>query len=63
MAGSSVASRMGILKQFKSPSDITVMTIIQRILDQREVFSARYKSKAAKEADYVANKKEFLEEA
>jgi ethanolamine-phosphate cytidylyltransferase len=63
VAGNSVASRLGILRQFPSPSDITVATIIKRILDQRDVFSARYKSKAAKEADYVANKKEFVEES
>jgi hypothetical protein len=58
-----VPRRLGVLQTFESPSKLRVTDIIQRIMDQREMYSNRYKSKAAKEADYVANRKEFVEEA
>ena len=57
----SVPVSMGILKTFPSPSTIKVTDIVERIMTQREMFTKRYKSKAAKEADYVANK-EFIQE-
>ena len=60
-AGYEVARAHGILQEFVSPSGVTVTDIIRRIMDQRELFSKRYKAKSAKEADYVANK-EFVEE-
>jgi hypothetical protein len=58
-----VPRRLGILQTFESPSKLRVTDIIQRIMDQREMYSNRYKSKAAKEADYVAHSKQFVEEA
>ncbi len=57
-----VPADMGILKVFESPSRLRVADIIQRIMDQREEFTKRNKSKAAKEATYIATQKEFVEE-
>ena len=61
-AALAVPRKQGILTAFESPSAITVSTIVGRIMAQQDMFTKRYESKAAKEADYVANKKEFIQE-
>ena len=57
-----VPRSMGILKVFESPSPLRVSDIIQRIMDHREEFTKRNKSKAAKEAAYITSQKHFVEE-
>ena len=57
-----VPRSMGILKVFESPSRLRVSDIIQRVMDHREQFTKRNKSKAAKEATYISSQKQFIEE-
>lgn len=57
-----VAEGMGILHTFPSPSTVTAHTIVERIMNQRDTYTKRYKSRAAKEAEYLEHKKEFVEE-
>ncbi len=58
-----VPRRLGKLQTFASPSTVTVRDIIKRIMDHRDVYSKRYESKAAKEAEYIETHKQFVQES
>jgi hypothetical protein len=62
-AANTVARELGILRTFTSPSSVTVRDIIQRIMDERESYTKRHASKAAKEAEYIESHKQFIPEA
>ncbi len=49
-------AKMGILQTFTSPSPLTALDVIKRIMVQREQYQRRYDKKAKAEGDYVANK-------
>jgi hypothetical protein len=57
-----VPERMGILETFTSPSPLTTLSIIHRIMQQREQFQKRYDKKSKVEGEYVAQKT-YVEEA
>lgn len=51
-----VPKRLGILRTFASPSPLTALHVIERIMKQREAFQSRYERKSKSEAAYVAQK-------
>mmetsp|Transcript_2831 Transcript_2831/g.10017 ORF Transcript_2831/g.10017 Transcript_2831/m.10017 type:complete len:463 (-) Transcript_2831:147-1535(-) len=51
----------GIFHTFPSTSKVTAMTVVERVANSRAMFEARFKKKAAMEAEYLS-KKEFVEE-
>ena len=48
--------RLGILREFASPSPLTALSIVQRIIEARDAYTRRHDKKAVAEAKYVANK-------
>jgi cytidyltransferase-like protein len=58
-----VPERMGILRTFTSPSALTAVDVIHRIMASRAQFQRRYTAKAAKESEYYASVKTFVPEA
>lgn len=58
-----VPKKLGILRTVKSPyPDLTALSIVTRILRQREAFQNRYEKKSNMEQQYNANKA-YIEEA
>lgn len=57
-----IAREKGILKMLKSPTSITSATVIHRIVENRALFEARQKKKAAAEADYYKKDKQYINE-
>ncbi len=57
-----VPHRMGILKTFKSPTPLTALNIIHRIMEQRDQYQRRFDKKSKAEDDYVAQKA-YVQEA
>jgi hypothetical protein len=51
-----VPARLGILRSFPSPSPLTALSVIRRIMEEREQFQKRYDKKSKAEDEYVANK-------
>ncbi|RYG49284.1 hypothetical protein EON67_06815, partial [archaeon] len=47
---------MGIVRSFTSPSTLTALDVVHRILAARATFESRYERKSKMEAEYVANK-------
>lgn len=47
-----VPQEMGIYKEFKSPNNFTVHTIIERISDQKEKYIQKYERKLSAEENY-----------
>lgn len=52
----------GILKVFESPSSLTAVSIISRILSQQSLFAKRNEKKSAMESEYNKNKT-YVQEA
>ncbi len=52
----SVPARLGLLSTFHSPSTMTALNIVHRIMLQREQFQKRYDKKSKAEDAYVAQK-------
>ena len=48
--------RLGILREFASPSPLTALSIVTRIIEARDAFKRRHDKKSVAEAKYVANK-------
>lgn len=57
-----VPREMGILKQVESSSELTVQTILERIVGNREAFVKRNDKKVAAEEEYLTKHKQFVEE-
>jgi ethanolamine-phosphate cytidylyltransferase len=55
-AAYAVPKAKGMLREFASPSSLTALDIVHRIMAQREQFQKRYETKSKSEANYVANK-------
>jgi hypothetical protein len=51
-----IPSQRGILRTFASPSPLTALDIVNRIMRQREQFKKRYEKKSKAEGDYTAHK-------
>ncbi len=51
-----VPAKMGILKTMPSPRCLTALDIVARILQQRDMFQARYEKKSKTEDAYVKQK-------
>lgn len=58
-----VPKALGILRTFPSPSPLTAVSIIDRIMTSRTQFQARYEKKSRKEAEYYAHEKAYVREA
>ncbi len=56
-----VPSRLGLLRTFPSPSPMTALNIVHRIMLQREQFQKRYDKKSKAEDAYVAQKSYVVE--
>ena len=46
--------RLGILREFSSPSHLTALSIVQRIVEQRNAFQRRHDKKSVAEEKYIA---------
>jgi hypothetical protein len=57
-----VPARLGLLRSFSSPSPMTALNIVHRIMLQRDQFQKRYEKKSKAEDAYVANKS-YVQEA
>lgn len=57
-----VPRRLGILEEVESSSDLTVETVLQRIVRNREAFVKRNMKKEAAEAKYLTQHKKFIQE-
>ena len=57
-----VPRRLNILKQVESNSDLTVETILERIVTNREQFVKRNRKKEASEEEYLTKHKQYVEE-
>ena len=51
-----VPQRLGILREFRSTSPLTALTIIERIIAQRAAFQRRFDKKSKSEEAYIQNK-------
>lgn len=58
----SVPKELGILKEFPSPSTITVTDVIDRVLRQREIYEKRCAKKKIQEEHYYGKEKQFVAE-
>eukprot|EP01138_Halocafeteria_seosinensis_P006480 gb/GECG01006624.1/.p1 GENE.gb/GECG01006624.1/~~gb/GECG01006624.1/.p1 ORF type:complete len:470 (+),score=67.09 gb/GECG01006624.1/:1-1410(+) len=58
----SVPRELGILREFKSPSSLTVADIVSRVLQHRETYEKRCAKKSSQEANYYGTEKQFVAE-
>jgi ethanolamine-phosphate cytidylyltransferase len=58
-------SRLGILREFASPSPLTALSIVTRIIEARDAYKRRHDKTSVAEANYLANKASvaYVEEA
>ena len=58
----SVAKEMGVFQEFEVQCDVTVETIAQRVVDNREKYKAKFDKKKAAQDKYYDQVKQFVQE-
>ena len=56
MLGVRAVRKRRLVFELKSPSSVTTHEVVRRVLNRKEEFEKRYKTKSAKEAAYYFNK-------
>ena len=57
-----VAREMGLMVQMESPTSLTTEQLVHRIVDNRDKYVNRNKTREAKEMDYLQNATGFVAE-